>query len=356
MSRPHDARPFRIGTLMTTDTTTPEILPYAWGGPPLRGALRTEPADFQVAEIMGFEPTGQGEHYFIHVEKIGANTDWVGKQLAAFAGVSPMAVSWSGMKDRHAITRQWFSVQVPGKLDPDWSTLAIDGVTLLEAKRHNRKLKRGAHKSNQFRIRLRGISGDRDEASALIDTIATQGVPNYFGEQRFGRNGDNLDLARSLFAGKRLPREQRSYALSSARSYLFNQLTAARVSDSTWNRALEGDVFMLGGSHSVFGPEPIDAALSDRVNRLDIHPTGALWGDGDLRSSGVVAELEAAIAARYASLAEGLARNDLDQQRRALRLVPVDLKATWEDESLVLDFSLESGAFATVVIREICAT
>lgn len=341
---------------MSTETIALETLPYAWGGPPLRGALRTEPADFQVAEIMGFEPSGEGEHVFVHVEKVGANTDWVGKQLAAFAGVSPMAVSWSGMKDRHAITRQWFSVQLPGKSDPDWSALAIDGVTLLDARRHNRKLKRGAHKANRFRIRLRNVTGDRDAANALVDTIAVQGVPNYFGEQRFGRNGDNLDLARSLFAGKRLPREQRSYALSSARSFLFNRLLAARVADGTWNQALDGDVFMLAGSHSVFGPEPADAALNDRVRHLDIHPTGALWGDGDLRSAGAVRNLEAAIAASHASLADGLARNGLDQQRRALRLVPVDLQACWEDQALVLDFSLESGAFATVVVREICAT
>lgn len=341
---------------MSNETTAPNILAYAWGGPPLKGALRVEPADFRVDEVMGFAPTGSGEHFFVHIEKVGANTDWVGKQLAAFAGVSPMAVSWSGMKDRHAITRQWFSVQVPGKVDPDWSALAIDGVTVLEASRHNRKLKRGAHKSNRFTIRLRNISGDRDAADAMISTIKAQGVPNYFGEQRFGRNGDNLDLARSLFAGKRLPREQRSYALSSARSFLFNQLVAARVRDGHWNRALEGEVFMLAGSHSVFGPEPLTEALIERVEKLDIHPTGALWGAGELRSSDVVAELEAAIAASHATLADGLVRNQLDQQRRALRLLPADLQARWDEDALVLDFSLESGAFATVVIREICAT
>ena len=331
-----------------------EALPFAHGGPPLRGVMRAQPEDFFVDEMLGFEPEGNGEHVFVHVEKTGANTDWVGKQLARFAGVAPMAVSWSGMKDRHAVTRQWFSVQLPGKTDPDWLAFNIDGVKVLDARRHSRKLKRGAHRGNRFQIRLRGISGDRDVAKARIEVIAAQGVPNYFGEQRFGRGGDNLDLARALFAGRRLPREQRSFALSAARSHLFNRILAARVADGSWNQARDGDVFMLAGTHSVFGPEPVDDALRERMNRLDIHPTGAMWGRGELRSSNAVAELESSIAVTDADLADGLVRNDLDQQRRALRLLSTGLIATWEDDDVILDFSLESGAFATVVIRELC--
>ncbi len=331
-----------------------EALPFAHGGPPLRGVMRAQPEDFFVDEVLGFEPEGNGEHVFVHVEKTGANTDWVGKQLARFAGVAPMAVSWSGMKDRHAVTRQWFSVQLPGKTDPDWLAFNIDGVKVLDARRHSRKLKRGAHRGNRFQIRLRGISGDRDVAKARIEVIAAQGVPNYFGEQRFGRGGDNLDLARALFAGRRLPREQRSFALSAARSHLFNRILAARVADGSWNQARDGDVFMLAGTHSVFGPEPVDDALRERMNRLDIHPTGAMWGRGELRSSNAVAELESSIADTDADLADGLVRNDLDQQRRALRLLATGLIATWEDDDVILDFSLESGAFATVVIRELC--
>ncbi|MEO7916666.1 MAG: tRNA pseudouridine(13) synthase TruD [Dokdonella sp.] len=333
-----------------------DALPYAYGGPPLRGTLRAKPADFFVDEQLGFEPTGSGEHFFVQVEKAGANTDWVAKQLAAFAGVPAMAVSWSGMKDRHAVTRQWFSVQLPGKGDPDWSSLAIEGVSLLDARRHNRKLKRGVHRGNRFRIRLRAISGDRDAAQALIEMIARQGVPHYFGEQRFGRGGDNLGLARSLFAGRRLPRDQRGFALSAARSYLFNQVLAARVEDGTWNRATDGDVFMLAGTHSVFGPELIDEALRERIDRLDIHPTGAMWGRGDLRSTGIVGELESTIAEADADLVAGLVKHELDQQRRALRLIASDLITTWEGNDLILDFGLESGAFATVVIRELCNT
>ncbi len=333
-----------------------DALPFAHGGPPLHGVLRAKAEDFFVDEVLGFEPEGSGEHVFVHIEKTGANTDWVAKQLARFAGVAPMAVGWSGMKDRHAVTRQWLSVHLPGKADPDWSSLDIDGVKVLDARRHDRKLKRGAHRSNRFRIRLRDISGDRDAALAQIEVITAQGVPNYFGEQRFGRGGDNVDLARALFAGRRMPREQRSFALSAARSHLFNRTLASRVVDGSWNQPLAGDVFMLAGTHSVFGPEPIDDAVRERMTRLDIHSTGAMWGKGDLRSSGEVAELESLIALADAELADGLVRNGLDQQRRSLRLLAADLSATWEDDALVLDFSLESGAFATVLIRELCDT
>lgn len=333
-----------------------ESLAFAHGGPSLRGVLRAQPEDFFVDEVLGFEPEGSGEHCFVHVEKIGANTDWVAKQLARFAGVAPMAVGMSGMKDRHAVTRQWLSVHLPGKADPDWSALDIDGVKVLDVRRHDRKLKRGAHRSNRFRIRLSDISGDRDVAQSQLDAISSQGVPNYFGEQRFGRGGGNLDLARSLFSGRRMPREQKSFALSAARSHLFNRILAARVADGSWNQPLEGDVFMLAGTHSVFGPETIDDALRERMNRLDIHSTGAMWGKGDLRSGADVAQLESSIALADADLADGLERNGLTQQRRSLRLIADDLQATWEGDALVLDFSLESGAFATVVIRELCDT
>lgn len=333
-----------------------EALPFAHGGPPLRGVMRATPEDFCVDEVLGFEPAGTGEHVFVHIEKIGANTDWVARQLARFAGVEPMAVGWSGMKDRHAVTRQWLSVHLPGKVDPDWSTLDIDGVKILDARRHDRKLKRGAHRSNHFRIRLRDVSGDRDAAQARVDAMIARGVPNYFGEQRFGRGGGNLDLARSLFSGRRMPREQKSFALSAARSHLFNRILAARVADESWNQPRDGDVFMLAGTHSVFGPESIDDALRERMTRLDIHPTGAMWGKGELRSCDDVAALESSIALAEAELADGLVRNGLDQQRRSLRLLAHDLQATWDDDALVLDFSLESGAFATVIIRELCDT
>lgn len=330
-----------------------QVLPFAWGGPPLAGVLRREPADFFVDEQLGFVPDGNGEHVLIHVEKTGANTDWVARQLARHAGVAPNAVSWSGLKDRHAVTRQWFSLQLPGKPSPDWSTLAVDGLRVIDSARHSRKLKRGTHQSNHFRIVIRDIDGDRDAARERIARIAAEGVPNYFGEQRFGRGGDNVDLARALFGGRRMPRDQQGFALSAARSLLFNEVLAARVADGSWNDAIDGDVFMLAGTHSVFGPEPIDDALRRRVADRDIHPTGVLWGRGTPRSEGSARAIEQIVADRHQDLANGLERHGLDQQRRALRLAVQGLVAEWHDDVLTLEFTLDAGSFATVVIREL---
>ena len=332
-----------------------ETLPYAHGGPLFRARLRTEPADFQVEEILGFEPAGEGEHAFLLIEKTGTNTEWLARQLAAFAGVEPLAVGYAGLKDRHAVTRQSFTVQLPGRADPDWNALAIPGVRVLAATRHNRKLKRGAHRGNRFRIRLRDVQGPHDAAEARLAAIRAHGVPNYFGEQRFGRDGQNVALAEALFAGRRMPRPQRSLALSAARSELFNALLARRVADASWNRALDGEVWMLAGSHAIFGPEPWTDELAGRLAALDIHPTGPLWGSGAPRSSGAAQELELAVAEARATLARGLESAGLSQERRSLRLCAEDLAYYWEPGGdLVLEFGLGAGAFATTVLRELC--
>lgn len=329
-------------------------LPRAHGAPPLTGRLRAEPADFEVEEEYGFEPSGRGEHAFLIVEKSGANTEWVARQLAAAAGVAPLAVGYSGLKDRHALTRQAFTVQLPGRADPDWSALAIPGVTVLSAARHDRKLKRGAHRGNRFRIRLRDVRGDRAAGEARLAAIGARGVPNYFGEQRFGTDRRNLVLAESLFAGRRLPREPRAFALSAARSELFNAVLAERVARDHWDRALDGEVWMLAGSNAIFGPEPWNEDLARRLAAFDIDPTGPLWGAGEPRSTGAVRALESAAVEALASLARGLEREGLAQQRRALRLRPEDLEWQWEGEDrLRLDFRLPAGAFATVVLREV---
>lgn len=332
-------------------------LPFAYGAPPLHGRLRAEPADFVVEERLGFEPSGQGEHAFLQVEKVGANTEWVALRLAAAAGVAPVAVGYAGLKDRHALTRQAFTVQLPGRADPDWAALGIAGVTVLSATRHDRKLKRGAHRGNRFRIRLREVRGDRAEAEARLDAMRRRGVPNYFGEQRFGREQGNLDLAEALFAGKRLPREQRGFALSAARAELFNAVLAARVAGGSWDRGLDGEVWMLAGSNAIFGPEPWNDELARRLAEFDIDPTGPMWGAGELRSAGAAREVELAAIEPLASFARGLEREVLSQQRRALRLRAEDLHWNWEaDACLVLDFRLPAGAFATTVVRELCDT
>lgn len=329
--------------------------PWAFAGPPLRGVLRASAEDFIVTEELGFAPAGEGEHVLLQIEKRGANTDWVADGLARFAGVDRRAVSFSGLKDRHALTRQTFSIQLPGREDPDWNALELEGVRVLSSARHNRKLRRGAHRSNHFVIRLRALEGDRAQAHARMQQIASLGVPNYFGVQRFGRQGSNLDLARQLFGGRRMKRNQRGFALSAARALLFNNVLAKRVAHGSWNQPLEGEVWMLDGTHSVFGPDPLDDSLRGRVASGDIHPTGPLWGAGDLRSSAQVRELELAAVAAHVDLCRGLERFELRQERRALRLPVADFGFEWlEGDALELRFQLPAGAFATAVLRELC--
>ena len=332
-------------------------LPFAWGGPPLTGVLRAQPEDFFVDEDLGFAPDGAGEHVFVHVEKRGANTDWVARELARIAGVRPDAVNFAGMKDRHAVTRQTFSVHLPGKREVDWSGVAHAEFRVLSAGRHGRKLKRGALQGNRFRIVLRDVRGERAAATQVLERIAAHGVPNYYGEQRFGREAGNVQRALAMFSGRRVQRHERSVLLSAARSHLFNCILSRRVRDASWNTPLSGDVWMLDGTHSIFGPEPLTALIAQRCASGDISPTGALWGAGELRSRDAVAEIEQAVAAEHVAIARGLAENGLEQDRRALVLRPRELRWQWlSDTDLEVAFHLGSGAYATVLLRELVDT
>lgn len=339
-------------------------LPYALGPPPLTGTLRAAPEDFIVDEDLGFAPDGAGEHAFVRVEKRGANTEWVARQLARHAGVAVNAVSFAGLKDRHALTRQTFSVHLPGKPDPDWSALRHEEFRVLGAVRHRRKLQRGTLAGNAFHIVIRGIAGDRTAADERIAAIRAGGVPNYFGEQRFGHDDGNVARARALFAAgasaralRSMRHEERSLLLSAARSHIFNAVLADRVAANTWNRPIAGDVFMLSGSRSIFGPEPITPELAARIASGDISPTGPLWGEGDIRTRDEAAQIEHAAEQCDPDLAQGLAANGLRQERRALVLRPHELQSRWLSErDLEIRFVLGKGSYATVVVREIVRT
>ena len=331
-------------------------LPYAHGGPPLRGVLRLAPEDFLVDEDLGFAPDGTGEHAFVRVEKRNANTEWVARELAHFAGVATHAVGYAGMKDRRAVTRQTFSVHLPGRPDPEWASLQHAEFRVLDAVRNSRKLKIGALRGNAFRIALRGVEGDRLLLDQRVAMIARLGVPNYFGEQRFGRGGSNVERARAMFAGKRVQRHERGLLLSSVRSFLFNEVLAERVRLGNWNQAVEGDVWMLAGSQSIFGPEPMSEESTARLVAGDIAPTGPMFGEGPLRTQGAAAQIEQAVGSHHQDLLQGLAANRLRQERRALVLRPAGLLATsLPDGGVDLRFSLRKGSYATVIISEICS-
>jgi tRNA pseudouridine13 synthase len=258
------------------------------------------------------------------------------------------------LKDRHAVTRQAFTVQLPGKADPDWSAFPHAEVKVLSSARHKRKLKRGALHGNRFVLVLRDVRGDRSRAEEVLRAIASRGVPNYFGEQRFGREGGNVAQARAMFAGRRVDRDKRSILLSAARSHLFNGVLAARVERDAWDKPLEGEIWSLAGSRSWFGPEPFDDVLAARLAQGDIHPSGPLWGQGEPPATAIAGELERSIAAQHHDLAEGLAAARMEQERRPLRLLPSDFRWRWLDEErLELGFALPAGAYATVVAREL---
>ncbi|HUH89890.1 MAG TPA: tRNA pseudouridine(13) synthase TruD, partial [Lysobacter sp.] len=252
--------------------------PSALGPPVLSARIRTLPEDFFVEELPGFEPSGSGEHLLLTVEKRGMNTAFAARRIAQWAGVGDMAIGYAGLKDRHAMTRQRFSVHLPKKIAPDLAGLGDDELKVLEHHWHARKLPRGALAGNRFVLVLRDVEGEREAIELRLADIATRGVPNYFGEQRFGHGGDNVGQALAMFAGRRVRREERGMLLSAARSALFNQVLAARVARDCWDTPLEGEVWMLDGSRSVFGPEPFNDALAQRLAAFDIHPSGPLWG------------------------------------------------------------------------------
>lgn len=331
-------------------------LPRAHGAPVLAARIRTSADDFFVEELPGFEPSGVGEHLLLTVEKRGMNTAFAAKTIAQWAGVDESAIGYAGLKDRHAVTRQRFSVWIPKKIAPAIDALQSDELRVLEHAWHARKLPRGALAGNRFVLVLRAVSGDRADIDARLAAIAARGVPNHFGEQRFGRGGDNVRKAVAMFAGGRVKREERTMLLSAARSELFNRVLAARVEAGNWDAALDGEVWMLDGSRSVFGPEPLTPELQARLHAFDIHPSGPLWGEGELRSADAARELElAALAGDTASrLRAGLERAGLKQERRALRLRPTELAWDWRgDDALELRFALPPGCYATTLLREL---
>jgi len=330
------------------------ILPRAYGDAVLKGRYRSCPEDFIVEEINAFEAHGEGEHLLLSIEKRGLNTAFVAKELAKWAGIGEMGVGYAGLKDRHAVTRQRFTVHLPKKIAPDFDAMNIEGVKLIDWQWHHRKLPRGALAGNRFTLTLRDVEGDKAAIEHRLENIRDHGLPNYFGEQRFGRERANVGMALKMFAGDRVKREQRSIYLSAARSEIFNALLASRIRDKNWLSALEGEVWMINGSHSIFGPESFTDELRIRLEKLEIHPTGPMWGKGELRTSAKVADAELAVAGSHPELCRGLEGADLKQERRSLRIQVEGLDWKWlKNDQLQCRFALPPGAYATELLAEL---
>ena len=331
-------------------------LPRAHGAAVLSAKIRTTPEDFVVEELDAFAASGSGEHLLLTIEKRGMNTAFAAKQIAAWAGIAEMGVGYAGLKDRHAVTRQRFSVHLPRRVAPGVDALEKDGLHVLASEWHAKKLPRGALAGNRFVLTLRDVQGERAGIDARLQLIAARGVPNYFGEQRFGRDGDNLGNALAMFRGRRVGREQRGYLLSAARSALFNRVLARRAGDGTWEQGLDGEVWILDGNRSVFGPEPWDELLAARLAAFDIHPTAPLWGRGVLRTTDAARQLEQSALDDEDSLVmrAGLEAAGLKQERRATRLRPLEMTWSWKTATVLeLRFGLPPGTYATTILAEI---
>ncbi len=295
--------------------------PRAHGSPPGEAVMRRECADFQVDEDLGHHPEGQGEHLYLLVRKTNQNTRWVAGLLATAFAVDPLQVGYSGLKDRRAVTTQWFSVPVPmGSGMPPLPTL--EGCEILAAGRHPRKLRQGSHRGNRFAIRLREFRGDDATLEQRLRAVQSLGVPNYFGEQRFGIDAGNLrEVERMIATGSpRFKGSRGGLYLSAARSWLFNQVLAARVLDGTW--------------------------LEDGAD-------GPLWGRGRNPAVESDAKREASLLAPWQAWCHALEHSGLRQERRPLRLLPGDLCWRREGDDVLLDFSLPPGCYATALLREV---
>lgn len=334
-----------------------EQLAHAYPVLNISARFKQVPEDFVVDEHIPFALSGEGEHAWLRIRKRDNNTDWVAGRLAEYAGVNRQAVGYAGLKDRFAVTTQWFSVHLPGREDVDWQAFSQAGIEILAVTRHRKKLQRGALQHNSFTIRLRDIEAGDDGFEQLqqrCDQIRQQGVPNYFGEQRFGRGMKNLADAEAMFLSRRrrLSRHKRSLLLSAARSWIFNAILSARISAGTWNRRIDGDVLMLDGRSACFRDDGADD-LDRRLENGELHPTAVLWGDGETMAAAECLRIESEVVDTYPVLKQGLVDARVAQQRRPMRVQVRDIECRRDGADLVLRFSLQAGSYATMVLREL---
>lgn len=379
-----DTPPFNINEIdfaLLTDSAKlpqPEL-------PPIKQALyKVKIEDFIVNEMLDLDFTGKGEHLWLHIKKSGVNTAYLAKLLAEWADIPLRDVGYSGLKDRQALTTQWFSLRIPKKQLPATEFAPVDikeqeTIRILAQHWHNKKLNRGTHRANQFVITLRGIefadpltlADNKLLVEQHLTTISNTGVPNYFGPQRFGFGGNNIKEALTLFARsskntesskkkskrKGASREQNSMELSAARSLIFNEILAARIRSESWDTGIKGEVFNLDGSGSIFASDQIDDALRARLASGDIHPTAVMWGTGNDKVTGSAAAIENEVVQSNSVLkvlAKGLEQRDIKAQRRSLRLPVEELAWHWTDkQTLVLSFMLTTGSFATSVLASL---
>ena len=340
---------------------------YAYGEPKLTGQIKKSPNDFQVIENLGIVPCGEGEHIWLQITKQRQNTEKVAKALARHASVAYRDVGYSGLKDYFAETYQWFSIYRPKGGPLDWAEFNFSGTHILAIEKHNKKLRRSTHSANEFEIVLRSdviaeSSEVRTELEHRLNSIEQGGVPNYFGLQRFGRGMSNLDKASEFFsridgAPKRFNDKQAMW-VSAARAWLFNTVLAERVKDGSWNELRSSEPCNLNATQSYFLSSSEDR-LDERLANGDIHPTAPMWGrlcERDhvlFEGAKSCLDQEQSWLTKYEFLKQGLEKLSLPYKRRSTRCMPDSVCWHFEENSLVLRFTLLPGQYATSVLREL---
>ena len=325
--------------------------------PGVGGRIRVRPDDFDVEEVPSYEPCGSGEHLFLWIEKRGVAPEHFARTIAQKLNISPGAVGTAGLKDRHAVTRQW--VSVPHECEPNISRLTSDNMRVLKTGRHSNKLKPGHLRGNRFRIFIR--DADRTApVDAVLDRIRTQGLPNFYGPQRFGRDGSTVELGWQCLAGK-APRRIRPFlfrfALSAVQSLLFNDYLGRRLRDGLFRAVVPGDVMTKWPTGGMFVARDIAVEQA----RFDVRETvtaGPMFGKKTFAAEAVAAEREAAVLRDHGlspAAFDGFGKLVLGTRRQNLVYLD-DLVATWEAEGLRLTFTLPAGSYATILLAEIMKT
>lgn len=331
-------------------------LTYLYGQPTVTGQYKQQFEDFVVTEDLGFEFTGEGEHVLVFLQKRDYNTLFVAEQLAKFVGISPKLVSYAGLKDRHAVTQQWFSLHMPGQPTPDFSAFKLEGCEILTVTRHNKKLKIGALQGNYFKLIVRDIS-DKNAIEHKLSEISQGGVPNYFGEQRFGRDDNNITQAIKWAKGEISvkDRKKRSFYLSATRSAIFNQIVSQRICANLYKSVLDGDVLQLINRGSWFIAKADElSALQIRLDQHELTITAPMVGDSSLETEGKALEFEQRCLESWHELHALLKQERLKTARRSMMLFPQHLSWQWlDDKSIDIHFYLPAGCYATSVLREL---
>ena len=327
----------------------PRLL-YPYGDAPVAACYKSFPEDFEVEEMLGFEPTGEGEHLFIWVEKTGLSTPELITRIANDHAVNAAHISHSGLKDKHAVTRQWLSLHLPGQDSPIADSQG-DGYRVLRQVRHLKKLRPGSHKANRFRLRLRQVRDFGESTRQQIEAVRNAGFANYFGEQRFGRQQDNVMRALQELDKRRLSRTRRGLLVSALRSHLFNQILRRRIELDCWVTPLPGDVFMLRGSHSIFSDD-LDADFLERYRQLDISSCASLYGSGATMLTAEPLAIEQEIFAQHPEIVACLERQRSQLQMRPLRALTEDLDYSYDPRAgiLELELSLPAGSYVTSLL------